>query len=179
MRNIFRKRHIITFIILFIIYIISCSLIFTSFASIEQTEYGLLFNSLTAKIDKTHVYSGGFYFIGFIYNFRKFPASIKTITFIDNDSIDAASSDKQALSLDVALQYKLNISEIPIIYEKYQFGYENYFRNEILSRIKSDALKYDPQQYLNNRETISNTMSDNIKKFLNDNGATLMYFYIL
>lgn len=88
----FEKRHIITCVVVFVIYIVSCILIMLSFASLEPNEYGLTFNTLTAKIDKSRVYGGGLYFIGVAYNFRTFSAAVNTIAFEGSEAIDSASS---------------------------------------------------------------------------------------
>lgn len=80
------------------------------------------------------------------------------------------------MSLSVSVQYKLKMERIPSIYERFQFSYENFFRNEILSRIKAEALKYSPEAYLSDRKRISERMSIVTKEFLDSTGAILVYY---
>lgn len=69
------------------------------------------------------------------------------------------------------------MESIPSIYERFQFAYENFFKNEILSRIKAEALKYSPETYLSERKSISERMSTVTKEFLDSTGATLVYYH--
>lgn len=61
-----------------------CTIIFaTMWHSVEPTEYGMSYNSITKTINMEHVYDGGLYFLGFFKHFIKFPRTIVNIEFSD------------------------------------------------------------------------------------------------
>ena len=51
-----------------------------SFASLEYTEYGLDYSSISKSVEKAP-YTGGIYLLGLGHSFIKFPKTIQTIEF--------------------------------------------------------------------------------------------------
>ena len=52
-----------------------------SIGTVEPIEYAVKYNSISKSIDKERVYPGGWYFIGPVYNFIKFPATLVNMDF--------------------------------------------------------------------------------------------------
>ena len=81
----------------------------TMWHSVEPTEYGMAYNSITKTINTEHVYDGGLYFLGFFKSFIKFPWTvIPNIEFTDagakfgNPAIETRTSEGLALKLHVS-----------------------------------------------------------------------------
>ena len=51
-----------------------------SFSSLDATEYGLDYNSITKSIDQ-NVFTSGYHFLGFAHSFIKFPSTVQTMEF--------------------------------------------------------------------------------------------------
>jgi len=80
----------------------------TMWHSVEPTEYGLSYNSISKAINADHVYDGGLYFLGFFKHFIKFPRTVTSIEFSDygsklgNPAIETRTSEGLALKLHVS-----------------------------------------------------------------------------
>jgi hypothetical protein len=55
-----------------------------SFGTVEPTEYGILYNSVSKQIDKETVYEGGLQYVGLFNHVIAYPRIQKTIEFSDN-----------------------------------------------------------------------------------------------
>lgn len=58
----------------------SLILVFFSLASLDATEYGLDYSTITKTIDQ-NVYSSGYHYLGFAHSFIKFPSTVQTMEF--------------------------------------------------------------------------------------------------
>jgi len=54
-----------------------------SIATVEPIEYGLVYSSLTKKVDSGNVYAGGWYFLGPFSSFINFPATLVNMDYTD------------------------------------------------------------------------------------------------
>ena len=52
-----------------------------SIGTVEPIEWAVKYNTISKTIDKERVYPGGWYFIGPIYQFIKFPATLVNMDF--------------------------------------------------------------------------------------------------
>lgn len=55
-----------------------------SFGTVEPTEYGILYNSISKQIDLETVYEGGLQYVGVFNHVIAYPRIQKTIEFSDN-----------------------------------------------------------------------------------------------
>ena len=60
-------------------------MIVLSFATLEQTQYGLDYNGITLSVDNITMASSGLYFLGLGHSFIKFPKVVQTIEFNSNN----------------------------------------------------------------------------------------------
>lgn len=63
--------------------VVLCIVFASMWHSVEPTEYGMSYNSITKSINMDHVYDGGLYFLGFFKHFIKFPRTVINIEFSD------------------------------------------------------------------------------------------------
>ena len=96
-------------------------LILGSISTVEPTEYGLKYNTISKKVDPSKVYDNGWYFTGPIANFKKFPKTYMNIDFASfNDSasppLKLKDRDGQEMYFSFSMQYKLRKDKLPEIY---------------------------------------------------------------
>lgn len=103
-------------------------------ASVEPTEYGVVFDTISQKVDVDDVRTNGIYWLGFFKNFQLYPATVLTMEF--SNATDAANgplavkdSTGLAISLAMSLQYQLEKEKIGYIYNSYKFEYESFLVN--------------------------------------------------
>jgi hypothetical protein len=60
-----------------------------SFGAVEPTEYGILYNTISKKIDNTNVYEGGLQYVGLFNTLITFPSIHKTIEFSSDPDASA------------------------------------------------------------------------------------------
>ena len=107
-------------------------LIMGSISTVEPTEYGLLFDTISKKIDPTKVYDNGWYFTGPSKNFKKFPKTLMNIDFASyNNSqsppLKLKDRDGQEMYFSFSMQYKLRKDKLPDIYNQFLLKWEPRF----------------------------------------------------
>ena len=83
-----------------------------SIGTVEPIEYAVKYNSISKSIDQDRVYPGGWYFIGPVYTFIKFPATLVNMDFTRFEGaysgpISVKDSDSQEMDLSISVQYRL------------------------------------------------------------------------
>lgn len=92
-----------------------------SFGAVEPTEYGILYNQISKKIDRVNVYEGGLQYVGLFNKLVTFPQIHKTIEFSSEKGATATelrtrTKEGLELSLHFAFQYKLKKEKVPDLY---------------------------------------------------------------
>ena len=64
--------------------ILITTMIAVSFGTLEPTEYGIVYNSISKSVDTENIYEGGLQFIGLFNRFIAYPRIQKSIEFSDN-----------------------------------------------------------------------------------------------
>jgi hypothetical protein len=103
-------------------------IVLVSVGTVEPIEYGIVYNSLTKKVDTAKVYPGGWYFIGPIQNFITYPSTLVNVDFTDYPGaegrpMEVKDSNGQAITLSFAIQYRLQQENIGHLYDQYQKAY--------------------------------------------------------
>ena len=137
--------------------------------TVEPTEYGMTYNSITKRAGTDHIYEGGLYFVGPFQHFIKFPATVTHIEFSDRPTKDAAPLETRTkeglgLILHVSFQYKLHRKDIPHLYKLTNVRYEETFIRQAKNVILEEASEYNAPEYWERRGEIG----ANIAKRLND-----------
>ena len=64
--------------------VVATALVAVSFGTVEPTEYGILYNTISKQIDKENIYEGGLQYVGLFNSLITFPSIHKTIEFSDD-----------------------------------------------------------------------------------------------
>ena len=114
-------------------------LVAMSYASLEYTESGLDYASISKTIEKKP-YKGGIHFLGLGHSFIKFPNTIQTVEFSDEDTADQGMLSSRTLDgleveLAISFQYKLIPAKLRDLYMNYEMEYRY-----MIIRIAIDSL---------------------------------------
>lgn len=66
--------------------IVSTILVGVSFAAVEPLEYGIMYNTISKKIDTDNIYEGGLNWVGLFNKMITFPRTYVSIEYSDNNS---------------------------------------------------------------------------------------------
>jgi hypothetical protein len=96
-------------------------MIAVSFGTLEPTEYGIVYNSISKSVDTENIYEGGLQFIGLFNRFIAYPRIQKSIEFSDNveaqsDALQTRTQEGLALTLHFAFQYSIRKDDLPNLY---------------------------------------------------------------
>jgi hypothetical protein len=81
-------------------------LVFMSYSTLDATEIGLDYSSITKSVDST-IYQSGYHFIGFGHRFIKFPSTVQSMEFKDKSSILSRTEDGLQITFKATVQYQL------------------------------------------------------------------------
>lgn len=116
-----------------LLFIVGIALFAASFDTVEPTQMGILRDDISKSIDPTKVYFGGRYFVGLGKGFVRYPT---TLQFLAADNVEAATKDKLSVSIEVALQYKLDPKKIHVLYSERQTSYQSFLERTLVETIK-------------------------------------------
>jgi len=155
-------------IVVIILLIVSCTLFGVSFSVCDVLEMCLDTNAVTKTVDVTNIYFSGRYFLGLGHSFIVFPRNLTIIDFSSDpqsggDALNAGTSDGQTITVEVTLFYRLNASELPLLYQKFSTNYSPKFINVAQSTLKNSCVKFAALQYFNAREVIAETMINDLR----------------
>lgn len=150
----------------------------SGFGSVEITEYGLMSNLLTRKVDK-RPYPSGRYWIGPWAVFIKFPSVVKTIQFSDSkfqgdlgfDEIGepmlrSRTKDGLDVSIELSFQYQLNETTLYDLYTTMGAGldfHKTYTRMSV-DRLTEIATDYTANEFFVDRTKIGHDMEKSLKQ---------------
>jgi hypothetical protein len=104
-------------------------LLFMSFSSLDASEYGLDYNSITKTIDPKY-YGSGIYFLGFGHSFLRYP-SVQTNLEFSNEAgsnrpaLDSRTSDGLQVTFQkVTVTYRLRPESLIDLYLRYGSDYQ-------------------------------------------------------
>ena len=152
--------------------------------SVEPTEYGLSYNSITKNIGYDHVYDGGLYFLGPFRSFIKFPRTVINVEFSDRygakgPPIETRTSEGLALKLHVSFQYQLMRDEIPALYKLTNTKYEETYIRQSKKIILEVAGKYTAPEYWLKRNEIGSHFESELNQTLHGTHARVTAFQML
>ena len=155
----------------------------SSLESLEYDEYGIDYNTITRKVDRSKVYESGLYWLGFGHKFIKFPKILQTVEFSPDSDATAGplisrTQDGLAVTLEISFQYKLIKSELQDLYAEFNEYYEDTF-----VRIARDVLRdvtgnYTAISFFNNRTVVGNAMQDELGAQFEEVHATVEFLQL-
>jgi len=155
-------------IVTIIVLIVSCTLFGVSFSVCDTLEMCLDTNTFTKSVDTNRTYFSGRYFLGLGHSFLVYPRNLSIIDFSNDpefgaDPLNAGTSDGQTMTVEVTVYYRLNSTELPLLYQKYGQNYDTKFVNVAQSTLKNSCVKFAALQYFNARQVIAETMINDLR----------------
>jgi len=178
-------------------FFVSILLFALSWDTLEPTEFGLVANSITGRVDldPKNVYEGGRHFIWLAHHFLVFPKNRVTIEFSDsnqgnqggsfqrpplslrtgsNHDDDGSAGDEesggQPLDISVSFQYNLIKERIPQFYQKFGEMYEDSFARYAQDALFTVATSKTPRQFWEDRGGVERQMHEAVNHSIHQNG---------
>jgi len=176
-------------------FLVSILLFALSWDTLEPTEFGLVANSLTGRVDldPKNVYEGGRHFIWLAHHFLVFPKNRVTIEFSDqrqdragffqrpplslrtgaNQEDGSAGDDEsggQPLDLSISFQYTLIKELIPDFYKKFGEVYEDSFARYAQDALFTVATSKTPREFWEDRGAVERQMHAAVNHSIRLNG---------
>ena len=152
--------------------------------TVEPTEYGMTYNSITKKAGTDHIYGGGLYFVGPFKHFIKFPATVTHIEFSDRPQrnappLETRTKEGLGLILHVAFQYKLHREDIPRLYKLTNVRYEETFIRQAKNIILEEASEYNAPDYWEKRGDIGQNIARRLNETLARTYTSVVSFQMI
>jgi len=167
-----------------VLLLVVCLLCLMSVGSVEQNEYGLVYNWITKQISKDVVH-GGTHFIGFWNSFVTFPATVQTIEFSDrigfrtSEPLHTRTKEGLGLHLSISFQYLLEKEKIPELYALTNIQYEGLFTRIARDQLLEAAAEYEGPQYWIQRHNIGDHMRSLVDNKLKESFSLLWGLQLL
>lgn len=133
------------------------------FLQVDRLHNGLSKNGVTGAVDLDKVYQPGRYYMGFWQEFIMFPTYLQTIEFSNDkpeknvqhlSALRSRDKDGKQIWLDVSVQYKLKLDEIPSIYRQMQTQYEDVYISELRDVLSKACNKFVISEVWENYKTV-------------------------
>mmetsp|Transcript_20690 Transcript_20690/g.18337 ORF Transcript_20690/g.18337 Transcript_20690/m.18337 type:complete len:300 (+) Transcript_20690:25-924(+) len=152
--------------------------------TVEPTEYGMTYNSITKKAGTEHIYEGGLYFVGPFQHFIRFPATITHVEFSDRESrnappLETRTKEGLGLVLHVSFQYKLHREDIPKLYKLTNVRYEETFIRQAKNIILEEASEYNAPEYWERRGEIGTNIAKRLNETLSTTYTSVVSFQMM
>mmetsp|Transcript_239 Transcript_239/g.623 ORF Transcript_239/g.623 Transcript_239/m.623 type:complete len:298 (-) Transcript_239:211-1104(-) len=160
-------------------------LICLSFDSLEYQEIGLNFSWISETIE-ARPYLSGRYYLGVGNHFIKFPKTVKSVFFIDEQVADRSgpalqSRTKDGLNvrLEVSFQYRLQFNKLYDMYTALGPSYEQIFVRMAIEQLTTAATLHNAHYFFTNRTSISQEMHSMLDGHLKKHaGAEIPFFQL-
>jgi len=160
-------------IILLLVILISLSINY-----VEWNQIAFKKNTVTNTVDRTEYYKNGRYFWSPSEEPLVFPSVYQNITYRGDDLMVASGGEDENNTASAGLEfgiecniyYRLNASNLNDIFNDFGTAYHIQFEDTIKASIKNTAPEFTVDDYINNRQQISNRMLEEIN---NDIGEKL------
>jgi len=169
---------------LIIVAIVGIGLFGGSFKTLSPLESGLKINAISQSVQSDKVYTSGRYFVGVGNNFIVYPTTLQTISFSDADGADApplraSTSEGQTITLEVSLQYRLVISNLTLLYRKYESSYQSKYVTVAEAAMKNTvSQRYSTQDYFSQRAGIGDVMHTALNAVFINEYAVVEHFQL-
>ena len=135
-------------------------LISISFASLDQLDLGLNYNSITLQLQDDVYSEAGLYFLGVGHYFIKYPRTIQTIEFVaeENDRLQTRTSDGLPVSLSVSFQYRYDGTRLRDLYLMFKQEELEVYENTAKAVIANIATNFSAYTFFNDKQGIATEM---------------------
>lgn len=141
-----------------------------SFASLEQLEYGLDYNSITLHVAEDVYVKAGLFFLGPGHWFIKYPSTMQTIEFVaeENDRLQTRTADGLPVSLSVSFQYRYDEGRLRELYLKFKQQELEVYENTAKAVIANVATNFTAYTFFNDKQGIATEMQISITKVFDE-----------
>merc|ERR1719399_344497 len=131
-----------------------------SFASLEQLDYGLNYNSISLQIEDKVYAQAGLYFLGVGHSFIKYPRVLQTIEFSadDNGRLQTRTSDGLPVKLSISFQYIYDESRLRELYLTFKKQEVEVYENTAKAVIANVATNFSAYTFFNDKQGIATEM---------------------
>lgn len=159
-----------------------------SWDTLEPTEYGLVVNGITGRVDTDpkNVYENGRYFIWLRHYFLRFPRnrvnlefssaptpgaySLPTIPARTGPDPDDRESGGQPVDLQVAFQYRFRKELVPRVYQTFGTAWEPSYMRFAQQAITNVAQQFTPKMFWERRTVVEAAMHTAVNQSMYANG---------
>jgi len=152
--------------------------------TVEPTEYGIIYNTLTKKLSGNSTYEGGRYFVGLTAKFITFPSVYISMEFSENEGaayppLVTRTKEGLDLTLSISFQAELVRDEIPDLYYLTNGYYENTFSKVAKDIIFQVAGQFEAQSYWLRRQAIADEIRVQLNAGMRSAHATIPQIQVL
>ena len=136
-----------------------------SFVKLQYYEHGLLTQRSTSTVNRDKVYGPGSHQVGPDYEFKVFQTSL--INFESSLSVWTKSGGDDAgvaVTIDVSFQYKLQVDNIPALYDSFALNFERNIESVAIDALKNTAPLFGADDYLIKRPEIEMSFARNVAR---------------
>jgi len=145
------------FVLLLIIILLPMSFMYVGF-----NEFAFVRNTLTNKVDTSHVYENGRYYMLPHKEKLTFPRNYQVF----NISLSVSDKEEKEFSIQIAVYYRLAKDKLAELYNEFGFNYKVQINSIIESNIKNIAPRFTLNEYLTKRNNITQIISNQLKEEL-------------
>lgn len=158
-------------------------LIAISVATLEATEMGLDYSSVTKSINDQQLYSNGRYFLGVGHSFIMYPKDQQSISFPSEKygSLTARTMDGLSVDLEVSFQYRLrpNLADVVKLYFEWGKAYDQAYSMLARNVLRDVASRWTAYSFFYNRTDIQTDMQIELTNAIEEVYAVLELLQLL
>lgn len=148
-------------------------LVFMSYSSLDASEYGLDYSSITKTIDRKY-YGSGYHYLGFGHSFIRYPSTVQNMEFSNEPNADrppilSRTEDGLLIQFRASFQYKLMPDKLIDLYMRYGEDYKTPCIKYAIETLNDAATKYDANEFFNSSQIITQNMMSELNKTLDTN----------
>ena len=180
MKNILTAGIVIGVITLFI-------LIISSYSSLEVNEIALDYSGISKSVNK-RTYYPGIHFLGVGHHFVRYPKTVLTIDFTNEQhttgahydrAIESRTKDGLNVVIEISFQYMYIAEHLYDIYINFGEDFARIFQTEAIDALTEITTHFTAYQFFYDRSTVSSTMKDAIsQRFMNCCYSTIELFQL-
>jgi len=147
----------------------SIILISVSFKSLDETELGIDYNSISLSLEQTFSDSG-LYFLGLGHWFITYPRTIQTIEFtaLDLSRLHTRTNDGLPITLSVSFQYRYNADQLMENYLSYKHQEVEVYEYVAVAVIANVATNYSAYDFFYDKRGIAIMMQNELALVFDD-----------
>lgn len=131
-----------------------------SFHQLDQLDYGIDYNMISARLEGEVYTKPGLYSLGPGHKFITYPRTIQTITFsaAEQDRLQTRTSDGLPVKLGISFQWRYDPARLIDLYLKYEKREMEVYENTAKATLANAATNYTAYTFFNDKPGIAATM---------------------